>query len=162
MEERKALELASAWWSANAGAGGSNKPFGLRDFLALELHRVLPEPPRYGVAQFEEEPWLLVLYDDALVLAAAAIDFEDVPTANVRVVPLTPRPNITIKAAGDADHGSRQRTWSLQTSAEVAVEIITSEVISAAFSSDVRPDTGEILMRQLLDRSIGEVTKGSE
>jgi len=158
MEERRALEAAAMWLAARASSGGPETPFGLRDFLALELERVVPRIELHGVGEVEDEPTLLMLAPCALFLASASIDAAGTPSAELLVVPLLPRPSIKVLSVPSPDLGSRKREWILTPTPGAPLTITTSEVVHAAFSADVRPDPGEELMRTLLGRVVGEGT----
>jgi hypothetical protein len=155
MRQQTALEAVAAWSAAHMGRVRSDNSVGLRDFLALELERVLPDPDLFGVGLVDDEPWLLLLGTDGLQLASASLDDQGSPSAHLIVPSFVPRPAIHVVSVPSPDFGSRRREWSLTPASGEALTIVTSEIIRAPFSADVRPDSGEILMRTLLARTIG-------
>jgi len=150
MNERTASDLAGYWLAAHNQPNGG--PLELRSVLAEELQTGFPDPELHGVAEFTGVPCLLAVAGEELLIATAAIDPEQLAVVDMQVLPLLPRPAIRVTSTTSADGTLRRRTWRLQPTTGEPVTLSTTEIIRAAFAADVRPDSGELLMRAILFR----------
>jgi hypothetical protein len=154
MNERAAVELAGHWVAAHQQPNGA--PLSLQMVLADELRIGFPDPEIHGVAENSEGPCLLALAGEALLIASATLSPEQLASVEMRVLPLLPRPTITVISRASADGNSKRRNWELRPAVGEPIAYMTNEVVRAVFTSDVRPDAGELLMRALLSRVVGQ------
>jgi hypothetical protein len=154
MNERAAIELAGQWLAAHQQPNG--EPLNLRAALAEDLQGGFPDPEIHGVAESSDGPCLLSLAGETFLFASATIDPEKLAVVDMRVFPLVPRPAITVKSTASADGTSKRRRWQLQPAVGDPIAVMTNEVVRAMFAADVRPDTGELLMRAVLSRVVDQ------
>lgn len=150
MNERTAIELAGYWLAAHNQPNGG--PLNLRSVLADELQAGFPDPELHGVAEFNGVPCLLAIAGETLLITTATFDPEQLAVADTRVLPLLPRPSIRVTSTTSVDGTLRTRTWRLEPAIGEPVTLSTTEIVRAAFAADVRPDSGELLMRAILFR----------
>jgi hypothetical protein len=150
LNERTASELAGYWLAAHNQPNGG--PLELRSVLAEELQTGFPDPELHGVAEFTGVPCLLAVSGEGLLIATAAFDPEQLAVVDLQVLPLLPRPAIRVTSTTSADGTLRRRTWRLQPTIGEPVTLSTTEIVRVPFAADVRPDSGELLMRAILFR----------
>lgn len=145
MNSRGALELAGVWLGAHQvpPQGGSE----LRAWFARELEGAIPEDSPAGVALVDQVPHVLALIGDLLIVTRMEHTSDGQLAQETLAVPLSPKPSLTVSGQISADQKNRARKWVLKPLIGETLTIETSEVLRAMFSSDVRPDSGEALMR---------------
>jgi hypothetical protein len=124
----------------------------LGQYFVAELKALIPADAAVGVAGQDDGLAVLGLGDADLVVSRAARGPEGELQFRSTVLALSPPPRIELESTVSVDRRSRSRRWSLSPVIGDAIELETGEVLHADFSSDIRPDSGELVLRALAER----------